>query len=461
MELAMPDFSKEFILESDASDIGLGATLSQEGRAIFHISRVLHGAELNYSVSEKEFLAALWAMEKLKYYLIGRKFSLITDHLPLKGLLTKKDFGNARMGRWLDRLNNFTFDIVYREGSKNICADSLSRNPCLEGEKNNETQKNYEQKDKIFKELEQNKMMRDVLRFHKENGHRKTILKDLKKIGLNITKVELTKILSKCYECAKNDKIHYKSGKFIVSEKPGEIFSVDVMDLDKRYKIFVGIDFFSRKIFAKLFDTKFATNTISFLDYVYEQLPFICLQTDNGREFENDLVRSWASRKNVNHIFSTPHYHPANGRIERAIRTIREGVKRTKGPIKNKLQLIVDSYNNLLHRGIGTSPNLAIKKENWDKVKQFSLNYSKEFKQNTFQDFLVNQNVLIKNVSKNSKMDAEFSKMGKIIEIRPHHSYLIEISDGTRVLRHASHLRIWPGSVGDDVSDLVDNQIRN
>lgn len=80
LELRIPDCKKLFTLETDASNIGIGAVLLQENRPISYISRSLSKTEQNYGITEKEVLAALWAMEKFSFYLIGRRFKLKTDH---------------------------------------------------------------------------------------------------------------------------------------------------------------------------------------------------------------------------------------------------------------------------------------------------------------------------------------------------------------------------------------------
>jgi hypothetical protein len=67
-------------LKTDASDIGIGAVLKQNDKAIVYASRVLNKTERNYSITDKETLAALWGMEYFKYYLIGKLFTIITDH---------------------------------------------------------------------------------------------------------------------------------------------------------------------------------------------------------------------------------------------------------------------------------------------------------------------------------------------------------------------------------------------
>jgi hypothetical protein len=88
--LRNPDFSLPFVLQTDSSDYGLGAVLSQNfedgEHPITFISRKLSKAELNYSTIEKECLAIIYAVKKLDYYLYGRKFKMITDNNPLRWL---------------------------------------------------------------------------------------------------------------------------------------------------------------------------------------------------------------------------------------------------------------------------------------------------------------------------------------------------------------------------------------
>ena len=88
--LISPDFSLPLIVHTDTSEVGLGGVLSQEfSRAgeehpVTYISRKLLSNERNYSTMEKEALAIKWAPNKLRYYLLGKEFTLVTDHAPLK-----------------------------------------------------------------------------------------------------------------------------------------------------------------------------------------------------------------------------------------------------------------------------------------------------------------------------------------------------------------------------------------
>lgn len=128
--LVLPDFHKTFILQTDASQGGLGSVLLQEGDLgrgpVAYASRKLSTAESNFSTIEKECLAIVWAVEKFHRYLYGKSFVIEVDHEPLSYLNSAKAL-NARLMRWALRLQPYRFRIVYIKGSENVCADYLSR----------------------------------------------------------------------------------------------------------------------------------------------------------------------------------------------------------------------------------------------------------------------------------------------------------------------------------------------
>jgi hypothetical protein len=125
LEPYMPDLEKEFVLETDASDVGIGAALIQEVKPIAFASRTLSDAECRYGITEREALAALWGMEKFQYYLTGKKFVLVTDHKALEEIRNKTEFGSKRTQRWIERFENFEFAIKYRKVCEIAIADTL------------------------------------------------------------------------------------------------------------------------------------------------------------------------------------------------------------------------------------------------------------------------------------------------------------------------------------------------
>ena len=128
--LQYPDFSKPFILTTDASDVALGAILSQgtlpNDRPVAYASRTLNETESKYSTIEKELLAIVWACKHFRPYLYGRKFTIYTDHRPLTWLFSLKE-PNSKLVRWRLKLEEFEYDIIYKKGKLNTNADCLSR----------------------------------------------------------------------------------------------------------------------------------------------------------------------------------------------------------------------------------------------------------------------------------------------------------------------------------------------
>ena len=129
--LSRPDFDKEFILVTDASKMGLGCVLTQldeDGKEhpIVFASRGLRPNETNYAPTKLECLAVIWAVKLFRPYLLGKKFTIITDHSALTGLF-KTPNPTGIIARWIVILSEYEFDIKYRPGRVNESADFLSR----------------------------------------------------------------------------------------------------------------------------------------------------------------------------------------------------------------------------------------------------------------------------------------------------------------------------------------------
>ena len=133
--LAPVDFTKAFILDTDASNVGVGAVLSQVGangeRAVAYFSAALSKQERRYCVTRRELLALVAAIKHFRYYLTGALFKVRTDHAALQWLLSFRE-PEGQIARWLEYLQGFEFQVVHRAGEQHGNADALSRRPCAE-----------------------------------------------------------------------------------------------------------------------------------------------------------------------------------------------------------------------------------------------------------------------------------------------------------------------------------------
>jgi hypothetical protein len=129
--LCKPDYQKDWVLDVDASDIALGAVLGQEQddkevHPVYFWSRQLCAAEKNYSVTDRECLAVVAALKKLRPYVLGRKVTIYGDHAAVKWILNKTDI-SGRHARWKVTLSEFDYEVMLKPGSQNGNADALSR----------------------------------------------------------------------------------------------------------------------------------------------------------------------------------------------------------------------------------------------------------------------------------------------------------------------------------------------
>ena len=131
--LCCPDFNKPFVLQTDASNHGLGAMLTQvqDGVevAITYASRQLKLSEEKYATMQKECLAIIWAIKCFHHYLFGQpQFTVVTDHCPLQWIKTMET-KNQMIQHWICEIQGYSFNLKHRAGTTNENADALSRCP--------------------------------------------------------------------------------------------------------------------------------------------------------------------------------------------------------------------------------------------------------------------------------------------------------------------------------------------
>ena len=128
--MLLPDLTKIFKLECDACNYGIGALLTQnlngEWLPTGYYSKRLNSTEIKYATNEKELMALVMAMQHWRMYLLGRKFIAVTDHKPLKWIMSMAK-PPQKLSRWLLTIGEFDFELQFRAGKENANADAMSR----------------------------------------------------------------------------------------------------------------------------------------------------------------------------------------------------------------------------------------------------------------------------------------------------------------------------------------------
>ena len=131
--LIRPDWNQEFKLYTDACMLGLGAVLTQDDgdqkeRVICYASQGTSDTEWNYGATQLECLAVVWAVKHFRYYLLGRRFKVITNHTALKWLFKMKD-PSGLFAWWIMQLQVYDMEVIYRKWRLHKNADTMSRIP--------------------------------------------------------------------------------------------------------------------------------------------------------------------------------------------------------------------------------------------------------------------------------------------------------------------------------------------
>lgn len=280
-----------------------------------------------------------------------------------------------------------------------------------------------------------------VLKVHEDFNHRKTIESQVKEIGLEISGSKLREILGKCLVCKRKDTTRKNPGKHVETKGKGEVIAADVMQVNEKEKIVLAIDYFTRMIYGAVILTKESRKILRFLQGVHKELKIEKLITDSGKEFDNKSIREWTKGAGIEHELVTPYYHQGNGRIERANRTIRDALRKSKGLLRVNLKRIINRYNETEHRALGMSPKEAMKGENREGLLERQEKYKNEFKEKKLRKYEIGSKVLIKNEQKKDKMDDEFRESGEIRKALNHDAYEVLLEDGSMLRRHSSQLR--------------------
>uniref|UniRef100_A0ABD2WA60 RNA-directed DNA polymerase n=1 Tax=Trichogramma kaykai TaxID=54128 RepID=A0ABD2WA60_9HYME len=379
--LARPDFSRKFVVQTDASDFALGAVLTQDfedgEHPIMYISRLMSKAERNYGITEKECLAILWAIDKFRPYLEGYHFTVITDH---KALTWLRNFKNptGRVARWAIKMMEWDFDIVHRKGADHHVPDALSRGfeldrtydvslfESIKDERYLQKLKEIEKAPQKFPDwcIEGGLLYRkrrdwlldpitnseDVWKLVVPEEYRDRVLSDahcITSAGHLGSKKTYDRVVQEYYwpgmfhdvedfvrqcEICQRYKVSQTGPQGLMTrrvvDRPWAVVAADLMEFPRskfqnKY-LLVFQDIFTRWIEVYPLRAATGANVLK----AFEQLILFrwetpdFLLTDNGKEFDNKLLNDGLQEYGVKHVYTPPYWPQANP-VERSNRTLK------------------------------------------------------------------------------------------------------------------------------------------
>nr|GEW57106.1 reverse transcriptase domain-containing protein [Tanacetum cinerariifolium] len=379
--LIAPNWDQPFELMCDASDFAVGAVLGQRiekhFRPIHYANKMMTEAESNYTTTEKEMLAVVYAFEKFRSYLIMNKSIVYTDHSALKYLFAKKD-AKARLLRWILLLQEFDFKVVDTKGSENYAVDHLSRleNP-------------YEN---VFDPKEINEFFPletiSKLSHHDQSQEAVNILTACHSgstrghYGANYTAKKVFdsgfywptiykdafELVKNCDSCQRQGKISQKDEMPQNAIQVCEIFDVWGIDFmgpflnskGNKY-ILVAVDNLSKWVEAKALPTNDEIVVVKFLKSLFSWFGTPkAIISDRGTHFCNDQFAKVMSKYGVTHRLSTAYHPQTSGQVEVTNRGLKRILERKVGENRalwtDKLDDALWAFRKAFKTPIGCTP---------------------------------------------------------------------------------------------------------
>ena len=434
--LSLPDWTLEFELCTDASNYGSGSILYQRDpsqrrnkqlRVIGYQSYTFTAAEVKYSVTEKECLAVIKAIEYFKSYLEGKQFVVNSDHSALTSLLTLKEAKN-RLGRWQTKLLSYDMKINHRKGIALKDADAISR-LCLDVSPPSSLQVN----NVISKDDNETKRL-ILKRYHDDadsgghDGKRRLFYKISQRFQWSNMRRDIDNYVDSCHECQLKKFKYRKKFNFLTvvnhGSNPYETIHLDFAELQKKTEGVKKTKSFILLVdeFTRMVHTKAIGMTSGQLIKWLQSIPFFPsvkrIITDNGKTFDSKEFKDFLEKKGIKLTFSSPYHPPGNGMAERHIQEIKLFLSlypNYSGGWKNCLSAATQHHNRSYCSSIGCTPLFKLTGE------PTSLPADKEFNIN-IEDMANKESCLSDDKQRTNQqkvVDKANEKQGKIPEINP------------------------------------------
>ena len=339
--LTFPDFGQDFFVGTDASRRGISAVLYQldetgQKRYICFKSRALKGGEPRYSATKLECLAIVFALQSFRYYIYGRHFTIFCDHKALCYIYNEKE-PNRVLATWLETLLEYDFTVVHLPGIQNTLNDHLSRIYPTESEaRSKDVTVMGTSVTSIPSEEERLRLLHD----HHALGHfgAKALaasLKSAKKYWPNIHQ-DCKNLVRSCIQCARHTikKMGFHPVTSIHAQLPFDHLAIDLFDVGTTsfngYNgVLIIVDVATRFVILRPYQTKSADEIARLIFTVMCNfgIPKV-IQSDNGREFRNQLLKHLGKLAHTQLRFTTPYHPRGNGVVERYVQTATNTLKK-------------------------------------------------------------------------------------------------------------------------------------
>ena len=475
--LAFPDFSQTFCVATDASEVGIGAVLyqvqdessitttnSRNHRYISFLARSLKPTERKYSTPCRELLAIIFALNKFHSYLWGNPFMLFTDNRALTFLHTQSTL-NIMMSTWLDILLSYTFTIIHRPGIINILPDHLSRlfPPTFRGEikvskltlnNDNTSMETIPQVDLLNLRIPNIEDRPQLLHDKHLLGHfgAEAIVQALKDDGMywkNVKK-EAIEIVRQCQDCQRFNisQRGFHPLRSIHAELPGDHWAMDLAgpfptSNNMNNYLLIVVDIATRFILLRVILDKQAITIAQqllrlFCDFGFPKI----LQSNNGTEFVNTIVKSILDISRIDQRLITPYHPRANGVAERYVQTTIQAIRKQLQGVKADWDIYIPAIQFAINVKVaalhGSTPfSLMFGRQynflqNYDQVKSKPLSFDELKKRMDYLTTVVFPGISKKAKSTQKRMKEKFdNKMYTDNILFPDGSYVM-ITDVTR-----------------------------